>query len=543
MAVAWWLAAAAGAVPGGAWGALAAALAALAAAAAAVALAAPARAALRRRARVVALIERIPGPPPTPLLGNTVEFNVDHDEVFTRLMAGAMLYNPQHGVVRGWNGSAPWVVLYRAPVAEAILGSNKHVEKSHEYRYLHPWLGTGLLTSGGAKWRARRKLLTPAFHFRILEDFAAVFHEQAAVLMRLLRPHADAAQPFNLQPFVTRCTLDIICETAMGRQVNAQGNSDSEYVRAIYELGSIVQNRQSKLWLQPDWLFRWNNLYKIHQRCIKILHGFSNKVIRERKEEIKKQKNEERVKNKTKESSASATDESLLDIGAKKRLAFLDLLIEYSQDGAVLSNEDIREEVDTFMFEGHDTTSSAISWALFLLGCNPECQEKAVAELRDIFGDSRRPPTLRDLSEMRYLERCIKEALRLYPPVPMVARHLNEDARIGEYTVPAGTTAVIVTYMLHRDPQVFPMPDHFIPDRFLPENCAGRHPYAYIPFSAGPRNCIGQKFALLEEKALISSFLRHYRIEAVDRREDLTLLGELILRPKNGLNVRIFHRT
>ncbi|GLH13877.1 Cytochrome P450 4c3 [Gryllus bimaculatus] len=479
MAVAWWLAAAAGAVPGGAWGALAAALAA----AAAVALAAPALAALRRRARVVTLIERIPGPPPTPLLGNTVEFNVDHDEVFTRLMAGAMLYNPQHGVVRGWNGSAPWVVLYRAPVAEAILGSNKHVEKSHEYRYLHPWLGTGLLTSGGAKWRARRKLLTPAFHFRILEDFAAVFHEQGAVLMRLLRPHADAAQPFNLQPFRPRWGV---------------------------RLGSIVQNRQSKLWLQPDWLFRWNNLYKIHQRCIKILHGFSNKVIRERKEEIKKQKNEEKVKNKTKE---------------------------------ILSNEDIREEVDTFMFEGHDTTSSAISWALFLLGCNPECQEKAVAELQDIFGDSRRPPTLRDLNEMRYLERCIKEALRLYPPVPMVARQLNEDARIGEYTVPAGTTAVIVTYMLHRDPQVFPMPDHFIPDRFLPENCAGRHPYAYIPFSAGPRNCIGQKFALLEEKALISSFLRHYRIEAVDRREDLTLLGELILRPKNGLNVRIFHRT
>lgn len=101
---------------------------------------------------------------------------------------------------------------------------------------------------------------------------------------------------------------------------------------------------------------------------------------------------------------------------------------------------------------------------------------------------------------------------------------------------------MIATYVLHRDPAVFPKPEQFNPDNFLQSNVQGRNPYAYIPFSAGPRNCIGQKFATLEEKSIISAVLRNYVIEAVDRREDLTLLGELILRPKNGLRVRITPR-
>ncbi|XP_068085148.1 cytochrome P450 4c3-like, partial [Anabrus simplex] len=315
-------------------------------------------------------------------------------------------------------------------------------------------------------------------------------------------------------------------ESAMGRQVNAQRNSDSEYVRAVYEMGFIVQRRQAKLWLQPDWIFRLTSLYQRHKKCIEILHGFSNKVIQERRREMLEKK--------------SVADKHLK--GRRRRLAFLDLLLEYSQDGDGLSQDDIREEVDTFMFEGHDTTSAAISWTLFLLGSHPHVQRKVVQELDDIFYNTDRPFTMKDLHDMRYLDCCIKEALRLYPSVPLVARQLNEDVILGNYKVPAGTTALIVIYMLHRCSDTFPDPERFMPERFLPDQWQARHPYAFIPFSAGPRNCIGQKFAMLELKAVLSTVLRRFYIEAVDRREDLILLSELILRPKDGLRVRISPR-
>lgn len=300
-------------------------------------------------------------------------------------------------------------------------------------------------------------------------------------------------------------------------------------------------NRQSKVWLQPDLFFRMTNEYKRHQKCIDVLHGVSNGVIKERRAEIQKVRMSESNNNNL-DCVNNNMPES--DVGVKKRLAFLDLLIEASRDGSVLSNEDIREEVDTFMFEGHDTTSAAISWCLFLFGSDPVIQQKIYEEITSILGDDpRRAASMKEFNDMKYLECCIKEALRLFPSVPMMARHLNDDVTIGEYFIPRGTTAMICTYQLHRDPEMWPNPEMFNPDRFLPENSVGRHPYAYIPFSAGPRNCIGQKFAILEEKVILSSILRKYKVETIDRREDLTLMCEQILRPRDGIRIKLTERS
>jgi cytochrome P450 family 4 len=309
----------------------------------------------KKRSRIVHLISKIPGPPALPFIGNSIEINLEYDEVFTRITGMTKIFGKKQGITRAWIGTKPYILITKPTAVEPILSSPKHIDKSTDYNYLRPWLGTGLLTSFGKKWHSRRKILTPAFHFKILDDFIDIFHEQSIILGDKLEKELGNDK-FNIFPYVTLCTLDIICETAMGRQIHAQSNSESEYVKAVYQMGAIILKRQVKMWIQPDIFFRFSKYYNNHQKCIKILHEVSYKVIRERKTELQKQKLTENLRNHM-EGSHEETGlnedwkQNLAD-GKKKRLAFLDLLIVASQDGKVLSDEDIREEVDTFMFEG-----------------------------------------------------------------------------------------------------------------------------------------------------------------------------------------------
>lgn len=262
---------------------------------------------------------------------------------------------------------------------------------------------------------------------------------------------------------------------------------------------------------------------------LKTLHGFTEKVIAERKKELE----EKRVDDQ---------DEEVM--GKKQKLAFLDLLVEASKGGTLLSDYDIREEVDTFMFEGHDTTATNMSFTLWLLATHPQIQTRCQEELDQIFeGDQERPATSQDLAAMKYLECCLKESLRLYQSVPIISRILGEDVEIDGKVLPAKTNVILFKFLLHRDPKTFPDPDRFDPERFSLESVQGRrHPYSYVPFSAGPRNCIGQKFATMEEKVLVSSVLRKYNLRSSMTVEEIPLCAEVILRPKNGLRISLTPR-
>ncbi|XP_034087120.1 cytochrome P450 4V2-like [Gymnodraco acuticeps] len=459
-----------------------------------------------------------------PIIGNALIFKNNPGDFFSQIQDFVQEFRDAP-LFKIWIGTLPCVILFHAENVETVLTNAVHMEKSYAYTFLYPWLGTGLLTSTGPKWRQRRKMLTPTFHFSILTEFLEVMNEQAEILVEKLEKQAGKG-PFNCFNHITLCALDIICETAMGKKIHAQSNSDSEYVKSVYKMSDIISRRQRTPWFWPNFVYNYFGDGQEHDKTLKVLHSFTNKVIHERSEKM---------------SHIESDNDS--DNGTKRRRAFLDmLLMTTDEDGNRMNNQEIQEEVDTFMFEGHDTTAASMNWAVHLLGAHPEAHSRVQQELQEVFGTSNRPANMEDLKKLKYLECVIKEALRLFPSVPFFGRNIGEDCHINGFKVPKGANAIVVTYALHRDPRYFPEPEEFRPERFLPENAVGRPPYAYIPFSAGLRNCIGQRFALMEEKVVLAAILRNFSVEACQKREDLRPLGELILRPEKGIIIQLEKR-
>lgn len=300
--------------------------------------------------------------------------------------------------------------------------------------------------------------------------------------------------------------------------------------------------RSQAPWLVLDCLYYRTEDGRQYQKNVSAIHAFTTKVISKRREEII---NEIQAANSKKDNTPKMDDDLHLTGRTFKRLTFIDILLRYSIEvDSTLTTDDIREEVDTFMFEGHDTTAMGIAWSLYMIASRPDVQAKLHEELDGVLqSDLNADITLEKLKELKYFDRVLKECQRLFPSVPVIGRATSEDISLGKHVVPADSDVDIFIYALHRDPSVFPDPEVFDPDRFLPENVVHRHPYAYVPFSAGPRNCIGQRYALMEVKIIVATILRRFTLEAVDQRDQLMLACELVLRPLNGLKVSFTPRS
>jgi len=198
----------------------------------------------------------------------------------------------------------------------------------------------------------------------------------------------------------------------------------------------------------------------------------------------------------------------------------------------------IREEVDTFMFEGHDTTASAISFCLYTLARHPTYQKRLQDEI-----DSSKEENLSDrVQNIKFLDNVIKETARLFPPVPIIGRHFEEDAIINGRKIHKGTEVTLLVAALHRNENYWEDPDVFKPDRFNDDSCKSRNPFCYVPFSAGARNCIGQKYAMLEVKIFIYKILKNFDLKSSQSEDMLDLTAEIILKAKNGLMIEFIRR-
>ena len=291
-------------------------------------------------------------------------------------------------------------------------------------------------------------------------------------------------------------------------------------------MAEIIFVRSFDIIRQNDFLYKFTEMYQTEKKCLKVLHGFTDSVIKSRRDEL----------------LTRSQEVATADLGSKKKQALLDILLQSTIDGAPLSNTDIREEVDTFMFEGHDTTTSGISFCLYNIAKYPDVQQKVFEEIRNEIGDEK-ILTLQLLNKLHYLELVIKESLRLYPSVPMYGRKLSADITIAGYTFPKTCDIIISPYIMGRDPKIFPDPLNFDPNRFDVETTTEKiNPYAYVPFSAGPRNCIGQKFAVYEMKSIICKIVKDYELKVTKENENLQIYSDLVLKSVDGITLKINKR-
>ncbi|KAL3862144.1 hypothetical protein ACJMK2_008133 [Sinanodonta woodiana] len=426
-----------------------------------------------------------------------------------------------------------WIGPFQATLVLNHPDTLRHVLKSVEpkptgptgaYRFGLPWLGRGLLIAEGERWAQSRRLLTSAFHFDILKPYIDVYNDAGTILLEKLHPVAMSGKSFEVFQVVSLCTLDIILRCAFSYYTDCQRKGETlPYVQAVHDLSETWYYRARKPYLYPDSIFYLTSRGRRFKKNCDLVHSVAEDVIKNRKAALAKQ-----------EHSTAST---------RKYLDFLDILLSAKDaDGNGMTQLEIRNEVDTFLFEGHDTTASAISWILYSLAKYQDIQEKVLAELNSAL-EGRDTDDLQwnDLHKLEYLTMVIKEGMSYHCPVPFIQRQFTKDFELEGNIFPTGTCVTIQVFGVHHNETVWNKPMEFIPERFSKENIAKMDSYQFVPFSAGPRNCIGQHFAMNEEKVILAKLVHRYKFE-VDPDHSPRKKVAAVMRSDNGIMLRVSER-
>ncbi|KAF5292055.1 hypothetical protein FQR65_LT11321 [Abscondita terminalis] len=471
----------------------------------------------KRRSLYLAAWKR-PGPFSLPFLGHALLFIGSPSDVLKNIMRLTRLYKSPVPV---WIGPKLLFSIYKPSDLEIVLNSSKALEKNELYEFLKIAVGEGLFSAPVPIWKRHRKMIMPTLNQKILESFVPLFAEQSNVLIEQLEKEVGKGE-FNVFYYVMNCIMDNLCETVMGVSINVQ-RGDSDFAKWTTKAMDISYMRIWSFWYHSDFIFGLTSHSKELNDLISKMNSFIDGVI------LKKRKTY-RIYN------------PFVDEVFPKRKSFLDLLMELSENGSEFKNQELREEVMTFMIAGSDTSASVISYLFIVLGMYPKIQQKLYEEVVEVLGPNR-PVEYTDLNKFLFMNRVVKETLRLFPPAPFIARSVIEDIKLEECTLPAGCSALINIIGLHRDPSIYPEPLKFDPDRFLKEEIEKRHPYSWLPFSGGPRNCIGSKYAYMSIKAVIASVVRKFKFSSKYKQiENIDLKVELMLKPIDGYRVSIESR-
>ena len=388
-----------------------------------------------------------------------------------------------------------FLVIHPDLIQDVLVTNAKKFVKGRVLRANRHIFGNGLLTSEGEFWLRQRRMMQPAFHRARIANYASTM---TACATRLLESW-KAGQRIDLHEAMMRLTLQVVGKSLFDADVERDAPQVGETLEALLEYTADFR----RLVMTPKWLPTKQNLQA--KRAVRQLNEIIDRIIHQKRQ-------------------------SNLDTGD-----LLSMLIRaQDEDGSRMTTQQLRDEALTLFLAGHETTASSLSWTWWLLAQNPDVEEKLHSELDAALNG--RTPTLDDLPQLTYTSQVLSESMRLYPPAWAIARLAVEEHELGGYPVPKGTGIAAASWVVHRDPRWYDHPEQFIPERWEGDLLKINPRFAYFPFSYGPRQCIGNNFALMEANLILATIAQRFRFRLVPGHV-VVPLASITLRPRHGLHV------
>ncbi|XP_034240622.1 cytochrome P450 4C1-like [Thrips palmi] len=442
----------------------------------------------------------IPGPPSLFLLGNALDFvSVTPDNVMQTVLRK----------LAGRTEMSRFSILNNLIVAvqepeqiDEVVRCKKFDDKpSFFYSFLHIVAKKGLVQLNGPEWKAHRRWLEPGFNVQVLNRFVDIFSEEAKGYVDRI----EVGEDVDVVKTLMKVNVRNVLRTSMAADTSDFEDRAMDAFQFVEVFLRSVNKRAFNPVLWSDRVFKLTPLGRRVSATKKVIDDYCSIFITRKRAEIENHKN---------------------DAGfGRGRKTLMDIMLDPDTGSQKLMEEDaITDEFITFSGANVDTTVSTLSWTLKVLSLLPDVQQRVHAELDSVFGDSDRSVSVEDLSELQYLNRVIKEVMRMFPTIPFVARHCHKETTLCGHTIPANTIIGISIFSAHRDPRHWDRPEQFDPDRFLPERSKDRHPCAYMPFSMGPRKCIGGRYAMMNMTTFLATALRDLEVLPVGDHKDLQSL-------------------
>jgi cytochrome P450 len=384
--------------------------------------------------------------------------------------------------------SYTYVIHHPDDVKRVLVSHHRNYTKGLGLDRVKILLGKGIMTSEGELWKRQRYMMQPLFHRRVITGFAQLIAAANERFIARWEELARRGELVNLTDEMSELTLDIVLRSIFGRDLD----------RLSEQLGGnpfeVVTREQSR---DLQFAYKFRSLTKLVAQLI---------------------------------ARRRAEPEEHFDY-----LAML-MAARDKESGEPMGERELIDEVMTLIVAGHETTASGLNWTWYLLSQHPESEARLHAELDA--APEMAAPSLAEMEALSYTGQVVNEALRLYPPGWLLSRRTVAADVLGGFRVPAGTNVLLPLYLLHRHPRYWREPDRFAPERFAPEHEAERPRFAYMPFAAGPRHCIGETFALYEMLMHLYKVARRYRLVYVPDKP-LELEAQINLRTRHPLHMRL----